>query len=96
MSARRLVTLRFMGLLAAAVVVLQFATVQHATAHGGAAPDVGCEFCLSGAGAAPPSNPAPAAHARRIAGPMAPAAVPSANPKPRRSAQPARAPPLLA
>ena len=53
MTARRFITPRFVALLAAAIVVLQFAAVQHAAAHGGAAPDVGCEFCLSGAGHAP-------------------------------------------
>ena len=40
MTARRFITPRFVALLAAAVVVLQFAAVEHAVSHGGATPDI--------------------------------------------------------
>ena len=95
MTARRFITPRFVALLAAAIVVLQFAAVEHAAAHGGAAPDVGCEFCLSGAGNAPPLGQAPVAPVHTAGGHAAPAATVVASPKPRRTAQPARAPPTL-
>ena len=95
MTARRFITPRFVALLAAAIVVLQFAAVQHAAAHGGAAPDVGCEFCLSGAGHAPPLSDGPATHAHTIVGHAAPVTLVLASPKPRRTAQPVRGPPIV-
>lgn len=95
MNARRFITPRFIGLLAAAVVVLQFAAVQHSATHGGAMPDVGCEFCVSGAGHAPPPSLAPTAHVGGATGHGSETEHADAIPKPRRTTQPARAPPSL-
>lgn len=82
-------------LLAAAVVVLQFAAVQHSIEHGGTLPDIGCEFCVSGANHASLSTHSAALHPPPSfsEAPLHEPALPP--PAPRRGLPPARGPPLL-
>lgn len=63
------------ALLAAAVIVLQFAAVQHSIEHGGTLPDIGCEFCVSGSHHAPAASDAVVAPAIVPAEPMGSAAA---------------------
>lgn len=83
-------------LLAAAVVVLQFAAVQHSIEHGGTLPDIGCEFCVSGAASASLSTHPTTPPAERLST-DAPIGEPAASaPNSRRTRPPARGPPTLA
>lgn len=84
------------ALLAAAVIVLQFAAVEHSIEHGGTLPDIGCESCVSGAGHASLSTHSEAPHPAQSfteLSPYSPAGSPLAA---RRALPPARGPPLLA
>ena len=84
------------SLLAAAVVVLQFAAVEHSIEHGGTLPDIGCEFCVSGTATASlsshPTIPHPVLPSTDV--PLLEQAV--SPPVSRRTRPPARGPPLLA
>jgi hypothetical protein len=84
------------SLLAAAVIVLQFAAVQHSIEHGGALPDIGCEFCVSGTATASLSSHSAVQHPAPSfadAGEHGSAASPPAS---RRALPPARGPPTPA
>ncbi|MEX0901063.1 MAG: hypothetical protein WD081_10300 [Gammaproteobacteria bacterium] len=84
------------SLLVAAIFVLQFSAVQHSIEHGGTLPDIGCDFCVSGAASASlTTHPAVPHPAPSFAEPPLYAPAPS-TPASRRALPPARGPPTLA
>ena len=82
-------------LLAVAVIVLQFAAVQHSIEHGGTAPDIGCEICVSGVSHASLSTHAAAPHPVTAASEPARQDPAPAAPLARHARPPARGPPIL-
>ncbi len=84
------------SLLAAAVIVLQFAAVQHSIEHGGTLPDIGCEFCVSGTATASLSTHPTTPHSAPPSA-DAPMHEPAVSPPVSlRTHPPARGPPLHA